>query len=164
MGRTIRLTELHRTQQRNQGTSSCAQSAGVHISLCLELPRVTDSNMAMGQVARAALAAIGAPAWMLHDLAETARVGAQYLVNHSAAPFYQLVLSTDADGVTIAVTDYAPPTLAAQPAWQMVPRRNGSNPGRAEAPAEGSMQLHHTPDGHVQLKARSLWGESDPPA
>ncbi|MFI7341285.1 hypothetical protein ACIBUY_25500 [Streptomyces sp. NPDC050085] len=136
----------------------------MRISLRLELPRVTDSNMAMGQVARAVLAAIGAPVAMSHDLAETTRVAAQYLVNHSAAPAYQLVLSTDEDGVTIAVTDYVPPVLGAEPAWQAVPHRNGTGSGRADRAGEESLQFHRSPDGHMQLKTRSLLREPDSPA
>ncbi|WP_329311120.1 hypothetical protein [Streptomyces sp. NBC_01262] len=142
------------------GPPDCADTptAGVEISLCLELPRVTDSNLAMGQVARAVLSAIGTPAWMLQDLSEKARVAAQYMVLHSTAPSYQLLLSADEDGITVSVTDYTPPALTASPAWQPVPHDNRVEPRATRAVAsDGGMQLHRTPDGHLRLKAESRW-------
>ncbi|MCX5247111.1 hypothetical protein OG895_18075 [Streptomyces sp. NBC_00201] len=159
MGHTVRLVGLPHIQRQDQDYSADTPTAGVEISLCLELPRVTDSNMAMGQVARAVLSAIGTPAWMLQDLAETARVAAQYMVLHSTAPSYQLLLSADEDGVTVAVTDYTPPVLTAPPAWQPVTHDNRAEP---RAPFFDGMQVHRTPDGHLRLRTESRWRKPAP--
>ncbi|MEV0740234.1 hypothetical protein AB0I51_30855 [Streptomyces sp. NPDC050549] len=151
-------------QRQDQDDSADMPTAGVEISLCLELPRVTDSNMATGQVARAVLSAIGTPAWMLQDLAETARVAAQYMVLHSMAPSYQLLLSADEDGITVSVTDYTPPALTASPAWQPVPHGNGADPEATWAPSSDGMQLHRTPDGHLRLRTETRWRKPAPSA
>ncbi|WP_405909907.1 hypothetical protein OG742_39995 [Streptomyces sp. NBC_00828] len=164
MGRTVQLVGLPRIQRHDQDDSAQTSTAGVEIHLCLELPRITDSNMAMGQVAHAVLSAIGTPAWMLHDLAETARIAAQYMVLHSAAPSYQLLVSTDEDGITVAVTDYTPPGLTASPAWQPVSHDNGADPGGTRAAPSDGMQLHRTPDGHIRLRTESRWRQAPPSA
>jgi hypothetical protein len=164
MGRTVHLAGLPYIQRHDQDDSADMPTAGVEISLCLELPCVTDSNMAMGQVARAVLSAIGTPAWMLQDLAETARVAAQYMVLHSAAPSYQLLLDADADGITVAVTDYTRPALTAAPAWQLVPHDNRAEPRATGAAASDGMQLHRTPDGHLRLRTESRWRKPAPSA
>ncbi|MET7575581.1 hypothetical protein ABZT04_45155 [Streptomyces sp. NPDC005492] len=164
MGHTVHLVGLPYTQRQDQGDSADAQKAGVDITLCLELPRVTDSNMAMVQVARAVLTAIGAPAWMLRELAETARVAAQYMVLHSTAPSYQLLLNADEDGVTVALTDYMPPALTAPSARQPVPHDNRAERRETSAVSTDGMQLHRTPDGHLRLRTESRWTKPGPSA
>jgi hypothetical protein len=164
MGRTVHLVGLPYIQRQDQDDSADMPKAGVEISLCLELPRVTDSNMAVGQVARAVLSAIGTPAWMLQDLAETARVAAQYMILHSTASSYRLLLSTDENGITVSLTDYAPPAPTAPPAWQPVPHADGAEPRGARAAASDGLQLHRTPDGHLRLRTESHWRKPAPSA
>ncbi|WP_327312718.1 hypothetical protein [Streptomyces sp. NBC_01235] len=164
MGHTVRLVGLPYIQRQNQDGSADTPTAGVEISLCLELPRVTDSNLAMGQVARAVLSAIGTPAWLLQDLAETARVAAQYMVLHSAEPSYRLLLSADEDGIAVAVTDYTPAALTAPPAWQPVPHDSGVEPRATRMTSSDGMQLHRTPDGHLRLRTESRWRKPAPSA
>lgn len=132
---------LPHIQRQDQDDSADTPMAGVEISLCLELPRVTDSNMAMPQVARAVLSAIGTPARMVQDLAETARVAAQYMVLHITAPSYQRLHTArpSSDPSSTPPTDLCRGGL---PAGSMGPkaeaavltRRTDRRPGRDRCP------------------------------
>ncbi|MFE9812028.1 hypothetical protein [Streptomyces sp. NPDC005548] len=115
----------------------------------------------MEHMIRAALATVGAPAQVVHALVVATRASSQYIQLHTAAPFYQLILDADMDGVTLALTDYVPPVFPAQPAWHPAPAHSTPRCTGPENPISGTLQLHRSTDGYTQLTAHSPWRTAD---
>ncbi|MFD0418716.1 hypothetical protein [Streptomyces sp. NPDC127108] len=121
----------------------------------------------MGEAAHSLLAAIGAPPPLARRMSDAATVATHYLVGHSALSRYQLRITADPGGVSLAVTDYIEPPSAGTPAWLAVSHAGHLEPAPAaldSLPARGDddhgLDLHRTLDGHLRLAYRGSWAES----
>ncbi|MER7980651.1 hypothetical protein [Streptomyces sp. NPDC095817] len=154
MGHSLQQTTLTEADQGHDHAS--ASAAGASIALRFELPTTPDSTIAMEHMLRAALSTVGARAPVVHTLIVAARTASQFIQLHTPAPFYQLILDADADGVSLTLTDYVPPVFPAQPAWHPASSHISPRSG-PENPSGGTLQLHHSTDGYTQLTAHSAW-------
>ncbi|MYV93462.1 hypothetical protein [Streptomyces sp. SID1034] len=129
---------------------------GRQMNIALTAPCVHDSNEMLTQTVGAALAAVGAPAWLTWHMEETARIATQYVAGRSDAASYRLLLNADPDGVTLSVTDHDEPGMDDSPAWLPVPHTHlHSTP--ASWPAAYALLLERTGDGHIRLGSHSPW-------
>ncbi|MFF0189154.1 hypothetical protein [Streptomyces sp. NPDC005244] len=160
MGHSVQQATLTQADHRHDPGS--APAAGGSMALRFELPTTPDSTTAMEHMLRAALSTVGAPAQVVHALVVAAHASSQYIQLHTAAPFYQLILDADMDGVTLALTDYVPPVFPAQPAWHPAPARSTPRCTGPEGSIADTLQLHRSTDGYTQLTAHSPWANADP--
>lgn len=157
MGHSVPQTALTRIDRHAPGP---VPAVGTNMALRLELPTTTDSATAMERMVSAALSTVGARAPTVQALVAAAHAACQHIRLHTAAPFYQLILNAQADGISLAVTDYVPPVFPAQPIWHPAPSPAAPHSTGAEDTAAGTLQLHHSTDGHTQLTAHSPWTNS----
>ncbi|GGM07725.1 hypothetical protein GCM10010129_59530 [Streptomyces fumigatiscleroticus] len=130
------------------------------LSCSIQVQRLPGSHDVLGTATQSILAALGTPGWLAHRMADAARIAGHYVVGHSAAPTYRLLLTADGDSVTVAATDYDDQHLVDHPAWLPVTRDNRLSPAAPPpaAHADGdALQLHRTPDGCLRLTYRTAW-------
>ncbi|MBC9719072.1 hypothetical protein H9Y04_41770 [Streptomyces sp. TRM66268-LWL] len=120
----------------------------------------------MGDLAGAALGAMGVPAWLVRRMTDAARVAAHHVVGHSTAASYQLQVTADCSSVTVAVTDYDDQMMARPPAWLPVGSDNtllpsevppGVDPLTHNPNGADGLHLHRTLDGYVRLGCQASW-------
>ncbi|WP_344529494.1 hypothetical protein [Streptomyces albiaxialis] len=167
MGPSVNLPGLPRIVRDDPASPPWAAH---HLSLVLEFPRGHGRDegdyATVGQVTRTVLAASGAPAPLARRMADAVRVAAHYVVEHTTAGSFRLLVGADSGGFTVAVTDYAVPPASGPPAWLPVSRGDrleltgvgqGRDPLVDNALAPDGLQLHRTPDGHVRLGCHTPW-------
>ena len=159
MGRVVQMSRLPRLHPR-QETPFPAQ-----LSFALEVQQGAGSHITAAQAAGAVLSAFGVPDAVASRITETARLAGHYLLGHSAALQYWVLVTTDADGITVMVTDYNEEPLAGQPAWsptRHLHRLPAPSPAQNPFPA-GVLQVHHTRDGYVRVGSHTPWPTPPPP-
>ena len=125
-------------------------------SLCLtvEAERAPRTRVLLGEAARSLLTAIGAPPALAHRAAEAARLGADYVTGRSERPRCRLWIHTDAEGVTVTVTDHMGTGAPREPAWLAVPP-TAPEPEPGDECSGHSMTPHRTAEGHIRLVCRT---------
>ncbi|MYV93464.1 hypothetical protein [Streptomyces sp. SID1034] len=162
MGRTVSMRGLPRIE--GHSATPAIRIPAQHVTLSFETLRLPGSQAALADVAVTALSAAALPAWLARKLSEAARVSAQFIYGHSHAPRYRLLIVSDGNGITVAVTDYED-LPGGRPAWLDVTRANtlqhdgiqpGIDPLTSHTPDDG-LRLHRTPDGHIRLGCHAPW-------
>ncbi|MFI6055045.1 hypothetical protein ACIBCO_33775 [Streptomyces violascens] len=147
-------------------TPRVLQPSPPHLCLTVETSRAERIHILLGEAAHSLLTAIGAPTPTARHLGDAARVAGRYLAGHSEQSRCRLRITTDAAGITLAVTDYTTQddTTGPPPAWLPVARtarlQPAPAPPDAQTPADrinNGLDLHRTPDGHLRLTYRTPW-------